>query len=305
MTARRGTTGGAGVVRRPAYASEPVRGGVLMVGAMMLFAVMAVSARLASRQMGAGQLVVLRFVICGAGVGALWAAGRATIAPHNLRLLALRGILGGSAVVLYFIALRLCGNAGTAALLNSTSPIFTSLFAWWFLDERPSGRLAIGIALGFAGVLLVLWTGHSIRFGWGEAAGLASAVLSASAVTTVRAARAYDNAATILLSFSIAGALIATPVAAVDWHGASAAIWTLTLLMGVSSLFAQLMMTHAFGLVTAGQGALYQQLTPLFTFGLGLVLLGEHLTGSAVLGAVLTLSAVTYAAWPRRGTAGV
>ncbi len=273
-----------------------------MVVAMALFAAMAVAARAASAELPAAELVVVRFAIVTAGLLGLVAAGRARIRPVNLKLLALRGLFGGAAVLLYFVALGRCRDAGTAALLNNTSPLFTQVFAALFLGERPGVRLAAGSVAAATGVALTLSApGAALpALGWGEAAGLLSAVLSGLAVVTIRAARATDDAPTILFAFSIAGLLLALPFAVPGWRGASAHAWGLAAVVGLTSLFAQLLMTHAFGLLSAGRGALFQQLTPVFTFALGVLVLHEPLLPHAAAGAALTLAAVAFAAWPAR-----
>jgi len=274
-------------------------GSLLMVGASLLFAVMAIATR-AATEMGAAQLVTLRFAIMAVGT-LLWRGpGGGAIRPNNLRLLGLRGILGGAAVLLYFVALARARDAGTAALLQYTSPIFTTLGAWWLLGERPSLRLAAGGIVAFFGVLLVLRGPEGIHLGLGELAAICSAVIAGGAVVTIRAARAYDNSATILFAFSVGGLLLALPFAVPAWQNPGATTWALALVVGVSSFFAQLMMTHAFGLVTAGQGAIYQLLTPIFTFGLGAALLGERISPTAAIGALLAVGAIGWAAVPRR-----
>ncbi|WP_373045838.1 DMT family transporter [Vulgatibacter sp.] len=282
-------------------AQRPVLfGSLLMIGASALFAVMAVAARQAAPEMSAPQLVVIRFAIMAVGT-LLWRGpGAGAIRPKNWRLLGLRGILGGAAVLLYFVALARARDAGTAALLQYTSPLFTNLFGWWLLAERPSGKLAVGGLVAFAGVLLVLRTPSGLEVGVGELAAIASSVIAGFAVVTIRAARAYDNSATILFAFSVGGLLLALPFAIPSWQAAGPAVWGLALVVGVSSFFAQLMMTHAFGLVTAGQGAIYQLLTPIFTFGLGAALLGEAVTPAAATGALLAVGAIGWAALPKR-----
>jgi len=275
-------------------------GSVLMIGASLLFGVMAVAARQAATGMATAQLVTLRFAIMAVGT-LLWRGpGSGEIRPRNWKLLGLRGALGGAAVLLYFVALSRARNAGTAALLQYTSPLFTYVFGWWLLGERPVARLGLGGLAAFGGVLLVLRTPEGVHPGAGELAGVASAILAGLAVVTIRAARAYDNTATILFAFSVGGLLISAPFALPAWQAAGAATWALALLVGVSSFFAQLMMTHAFGLVTAGQGAIYQLLTPIFTFGLGAVFLGESISGTAVAGALATVASIAWAARPAR-----
>jgi drug/metabolite transporter (DMT)-like permease len=201
-------------------------------------------------------------------------------------------------VLLYFVALERCHDTGTAALLNNMSPLFTAVFAAWFLRERITLRLGIAAVLAFAGVSLVLRSPLGLHLGAGEAAGLASAVFSGMAVTTIRASRASDNASTILLAFCVLGIVVALPFALPTWRPATPGVWGLALAVGLTSFLAQLMMTHAFGLVPATQGAIYQQLTPVFAFGLGAGLLGETLTPLAAVGALVTLGAVAFAALP-------
>jgi drug/metabolite transporter (DMT)-like permease len=269
-----------------------------MLAAMALFSLMAICGRLATRTMSAPQLAFLRFAFMLAALLVLFCTGRAKLSPCNLRLLVLRGLFGGGAVLLYFIAIERCRDAGTATLLNCMSPVFTGLFAWLFLDEKPRLRLAAGLLLAFAGVFLVLRSPGGLDLGSGEMAGLASAVLSGFAVVTLRASRAYDNAPTILLALGLGGALLSSPFAAARWNPASQSVWALAGAVGLLSLCAQLMMTHAYGLVTAGRGAVFHQLIPVLTYGLGAALLGEKLTATGVAGTLVTLGAVVYAAWP-------
>jgi drug/metabolite transporter (DMT)-like permease len=280
---------------------RPLAGALLLIGSAVFFGAMALFTRMASGGMSASQLVVVRFGVCAIGVIALWAAGRVEIRPTNLRLLAIRGLSGGIAVLLYFVALDRARDTGTAALLNNLSPIFTGVFAWWLLGERASLRLGAGAALATLGMVLVLRTPGGMALGTGEVAGLVSAVFSGIAVTTIRAARASESAATILLAFCLCGIAVALPWAIPSWRAASAATWGLALLVGITSFAAQLMMTHAFGLVPAARGALYQQLTPVFAFALGTTFLGEPLTLMSATGAVLTVVAVAWAALPERG----
>lgn len=298
-TPRAAAAGGpfASLQARAARSSPAVTGAALMVAAMVVFAVMGVAARAASREMGPAQLATVRFGFGVLGVLALASLGRVDLRPNNLRLLVLRGVLGGGAVLLYFVAIERCRDAGTATLLNYLSPIFTSLFAWFFLGERPSARLGGGVALAALGVTLVLdRPGAGFHLGLGEAAGLLSAVIAGFAVVTIRASRAYDNATTILLAFSLGGLLLSLPFAIPTWRDVGGATWSLALVVGVTSFVAQWLMTYAFGLVTASQGALYQQLTPVFVYLLGAAVLGEPLALASMAGVALTLAAVAFAA---------
>ncbi len=281
----------------PPARAIPLAGVPLMVASMALFACMAIAGRIAAREMSAPQLVAIRFASMLAVLIPLHLSGHARVRPGNLRLLALRGLFGGLAVLTFFVALARCRDTGTASLLNNISPLFTNLLAVPLLGERLTGRLGAGLVIALVGVGLVVAPDPSglTRPGVGELAGLASALLSALAVISLRAARATDDAVTILFAFCVGGLAISALPAALDWRAASSDAWLAALVVGGTSLLAQLGMTHAFGLLPAGRGATWQLTTPLFTFALAWPLLGEPIAPAAAAGAGLTVAAIAWA----------
>ena len=46
-------------------------------------------------------------------------------------------------------------SPGTAALMSATLPVLTCLFAWWILRESVTGRVALGLILVTAGIVIV------------------------------------------------------------------------------------------------------------------------------------------------------
>lgn len=275
----------------------PLAGVPLMVASMALFACMAIAGRIAAREMSAPQLVAIRFAAMLSVLVPLHLSGRARVRPGNLRLLALRGIFGGLAVLTFFVALARCRDTGTASLLNNVSPLFTNLLAVPLLGERLTGRLGAGLVVALVGVGLVVAPDPAglARPGIGELAGLASALFSAFAMVSLRAARATDDAVTILFAFCVGGLAISVIPAALDWRAASGDAWLAALAVGGTSLLAQLGMTHAFGLLPAGRGAAWQLTTPIFTFALAWPLLGEPIAPAAAAGALLTILAIAWA----------
>ncbi|MGH2975731.1 MAG: EamA family transporter, partial [Solirubrobacterales bacterium] len=64
---------------------------------------------------------------------------------------------------------RLAGAAVASVLLNS-APFFAALFARIWLDEHLSGRQAVGLVVGFSGILLIVGSpsgssGSDLRLG--------------------------------------------------------------------------------------------------------------------------------------------
>ncbi|MEO1599984.1 MAG: DMT family transporter [Pseudomonadota bacterium] len=101
-----------------------------------------------------------------------------------------RAVPGEAAVWLAFFGMGLLNNAipfslivwgqtqiasGLASILNATTPIFTVLVAHFLTaDERLSGAKLAGVALGFAGV--------AVMIGWDALSGLGAAVLAQVAI---------------------------------------------------------------------------------------------------------------------------
>jgi len=261
----------------------------------VLFGLMAALARIAAKGgFSAGQLSLVRFAV-GAGLMlALFAVRPGTYAPVNRRLLLTRGALGGLAACLYFVALSRIA-AGEATLLNNTFPLVATAFAFFTLRERPTVHLAIGLAIASVGVFLVLGGGTtSFRLGWGQLAGISSALLGAGAVTAIRALRATDNAPTIFFAFCLGGLLISWPFALGPWpmHWG---LWVLALVgVGGTSFGAQLLMTHAYGGLSVPEAAIWQQLTPAMSYLWALALLNERLAAVGVIGVILGAAGVAY-----------
>ena len=54
-------------------------------------------------------------------------------------------------------------STGLSAILNATVPMFGALVAWVWLKDRPNGPRILGLAIGFAGVVLLAWDKASFK----------------------------------------------------------------------------------------------------------------------------------------------
>jgi drug/metabolite transporter (DMT)-like permease len=263
----------------------------------VLFGLMAAVAKLASRRADAftaAQLTSLRFAVGGAMTAGLFLARPGTFRPTRWRLLAARGLFGGLAVLFYFVALTRI-PAGEATLLNNTFPVAAVLIAIFWLGERPTPHLAVALAVTTTGVVLVMGGGSPfhVSLGPGELAGIASALFGAAAVTAIRRARSTENAATIFFAFCVGGLLVSVPFATGAWPRDPIA-WLLGIAVGVLSMGAQILMTDAYGALTVGEAAVWQQLTPLASFVWAVPVLGEGISGGTALGVLVGAAGVAY-----------
>jgi drug/metabolite transporter (DMT)-like permease len=100
----------------------------------------------------------LCLLVGAAGLFAMAAAGRIEWrVPRaewgRLVLIALFNLSGWNILAIYGVSMM---DSGRAAILGYTMPVWSVLLAVWFLGERLTARRAAGVALGMAGMALLL-----------------------------------------------------------------------------------------------------------------------------------------------------
>jgi drug/metabolite transporter (DMT)-like permease len=94
--------------------------------------------------------VVVLMTVLALASRAQWPSARDTLHIAVAGLLIQALYLGG-----VWVAIRMGLSAGVAALIVNLQPVLTACFAHW-TGERVSPRQAVGVGVGFAGVLIVL-----------------------------------------------------------------------------------------------------------------------------------------------------
>ncbi len=269
----------------------------LMTLAALLFGVMAILAKAAAARLPGPEIAFVRFsvglIACGV------AATRIRMRAHNWRGLGLRGVLGGAAVLCYFLAIEHLA-VGMATLLNYTAPVFAALWAWLFLGERVRlgtfGALAV-TTLGVAVVIVADAPPGGVALGRWQLVGIASAILSGAAVATIREVRKTDGVWEIFAAFCLAGALFTGVPASHHLVAPTPAEWIMVVGVGVTSVAAQLMMTHSLRDLPAAAAGVLFQLTPVSAMVLGRIFFGERPVPLAIAGAAVTLVGVAWGAY--------
>src|SRR4029078_3991323 len=108
-------------------------------------------------------------------------------------------------------------------------------------------------------------------------------MLSGAALATIREVRKTDGSWEIFAAFCAAGAVIYAGPALHGWVSPTTREWLILVVVGVTSLVGQLLMTHALRYVRAAVGGIIAQLTPVTSLALGWVLFGDRI-GRLALG---------------------
>ncbi|HYO12233.1 MAG TPA: DMT family transporter [Thermoanaerobaculia bacterium] len=268
--------------------------------AAICFGFMALAAKLAADGLSGSQVAFLRFAFMLLPVLAVPGLARKALTWQRLDLLFYRGIFGGVAVLLYFLAIEHV-PVGIATLLNYSSPLFSVAFAAFFLGERVDRRLLLPFVAALIGMVLAAGGGAGaaveLRFGRWELAAMASSVLSGAAVAAVRAARRTEGSWAIYASFSLFGLLATAPFGLATFRAPTPEQWLWLAVVGATSVAAQLLMTYAYRWVTNLQAGVMAQLTVVLSMILGVAFLGDRLTPLQIVGSVLTLSGVVGVVW--------
>lgn len=250
-----------------------------------------------------------RFVLSALAFGAIAAVARARW-PRGLRgwrdALAAGVLMQGCYVGGVFWAVRHGLPAGITALVTGLQPLLTALLAFPLLGERVGRRRWAGIALGFAGALLVLEP--QLRAGGAAlpggmllpllACGAGTAGMTLGTIWQKRTASTADLRTNAAVQF-IGAALVTIPVAALtesgrfdgSWQAWTGLAWAVCgLSLGAISLLLLLIRRGA----VAGVASLFYLVPPVVAV-LAFALFGERLSALQVAGMAVAASGVAVA----------
>lgn len=189
-----------------------------------------------------------------------------------------------------------------SALINTTIPVWTLLFAVVAGRERPTGRRFLALAVSLAGVLLVVWPAGGIDLARESFAGdlltLANSVSFAAFLVMSRdlLVRTDPLAATaVLMSFGAAGILLvgAGSLAAFDPATVSTSTWALAAFVILFATVLTYVLNYwALARVESSVVALFVYVQPLVAASLSAALLGERPSRAVLAGGMMIFAGV-------------
>jgi drug/metabolite transporter (DMT)-like permease len=219
-----------------------------MVAASVLFACMGVCVKLGASLFSAAELVFYRGFVA---LVLLWGyvlAKRLTLATPHWRYHLRRGLSGFVSLVMYFYAISELPLA-TAVTLNYTSPLFLAVILVVWSGERVRPVLFLALAIGLAGVALLLRPVLASEQWLGALAALASGAGAGIAFYNVRQlGRLGEPEWRVVFYFSLISALGGLPwaLASDPFHSISGTGVMLILGVGGFGALAQLALTRAY-----------------------------------------------------------
>lgn len=203
-------------------------------------------------------------------------------------LLFFRGLMGFLSLVAFFYNIAHISLAD-AMTFSRTSPMFTALFAFWFLKEKIGSKEILALFVGFVGIVCIMKP-DGPRLDLSDILGLFSGIGAALAYTSVRELKKYYDTRTIVFSFMLVGTIGPILLMVFNPHVSVGAfsflkttfvlpdtkMWLLILGLGVSATVAQTYMTKAYGITKAGVVGAVSYSNILFSLFIG-VMMGDSL----------------------------
>jgi len=216
----------------------------------------------------------------------------------RLRLVAASFLIGGGSFAIYFVGLR-DATASSAAIVSQIGLPITTLLSVVMLGETIRWRRILGTALTFCGTIVVIWDPAGVTWSHGlllivvsSAAGSLGAIL----MKQIEGVRPLQFQAWAGLSALVPLGLASLALESGQATQAYAAGWGFVACLAFSALIVSVVShTAYYWLIRRYEANLIAPLllmTPIFTIGFGVALLGDRLDLRMIAGAAVTLAGV-------------
>ena len=275
----------------------------LKLSALFLFSIMSALVKAVSDTIPPGESVFFRSLFA-IPVILVWLAARGEF-PSGLRVKKIsghvwRGLLGTMAMGLNFAGLGLLPLPEVTAIGYAT-PIFTLILAALILGERIRLIRVSAVAIGLAGVVVMLWP----RLGGdlGDAAALGAVLILAATIVrsfvqiTLRQMVKTDTTSAIVVYFSASSTLLALLTIPFGWVMPDPTTAVMLVLMGLIGGVAQILITSSFRFADASLLAPFDYVSMLFAIVIGYVWFSELPTLVMLIGAALVIAGNGVVIW--------
>ncbi len=270
------------------------RGILWMIAACTGFAALWVCIRLASHDLHPFAVVVARNFF-----GLLWLTPMLLRNPGllNRRRLPIHLRRATSGVIATFATFYAVAHLplATALSINYTAPLFATIGAALFLGERLHVRRVAAVAVGFAGMLIVLRPGM-VPFSPGLAAAIIAALATAFTIVAIRRLVGSDDARAVAAWSFVLTLPVSVVIAAPFLTWPRPETWPLLIVLGAFAAGAQYALTQALSFAEASAVMPYDFVRFGLVSAAGILLFGEHADLWTLVGGTVILSATIYLA---------
>lgn len=198
-------------------------------------------------------------------------------------------------------------TVANAALLANLAPVFVALAAWTLFGERITRLFTLGMALAILGAALLTGASFSLdpQQVYGDMFGVLTAVFYGAYQLSVARLRRMHSAFSIMAwssLFSAFGLLLGAAVLGEELLPQTATGWFVLFAIAlISQVGGQTLITYAFAHLPVSFSSVSLLIHPIMSAVLAWLLLGEVLTWTHLIGAVVILAGIYLARRASRG----
>lgn len=260
-----------------------------MVLAVVSFSLMNVFVKLS------GRLPVMELVFFRCGISTVLSMAalyslKENLAGTNHRLLVMRGVFGTLALLTYFITVKEM-PLGTAVTIQYLSPIFTTIIALIFLNEKVRNLQWLFFLVSFSGVVLIKGFDSRISL-WCLSIGIFSAVCSSIAYNFVRTLSNREHPLVVVFHFQLIGALTGLVFSVFNWVNPQGWEWLYLLMIGLTTQLGQVHLTKALQKDNVAKVSIIQYLGVVLAVGFGIFVFDEQHSVVSLAGLALVVAGV-------------
>jgi drug/metabolite transporter (DMT)-like permease len=289
-------------VARLGRSDDPVTGILLVLGAMLLFSCSDATAKFLTESLSALEIAWIRYTTFTLLVlPAMLRAGSASLRARRPSVQIARGLCLLASSLLFILGVSYLPMADATAT-SFVSPLLTTALAIPFLGEKVGIRRWAAVAIGLAGVLIVVRPGSS-AFNPASVLPLLSAASWAMAMVITRKYSNVDAIVTMLAYAAVTGFVVLTLAQPLVWRTPSLLELGLGVFIGFASSAGQWLVVRAYRRASASVLAPFSYTQLVWSTMLGFAVFGAIPDGQTLLGASIIVASGLYTLHRERVTA--
>ena len=268
------------------------KGVVLILMSTVAFCLMSALVRYASG-IDPYKTTLFRFIVGLGIVGTAALFGKVKLKFAHGPLLFLRGLFGGTAILIFFWSISKLG-VGKGTVLIYSFPIFASIFSVVLLKEKIRIFRMAAILTAFVGIYILASDNGDTSsllggFGWFELLAVFGAMLGGLALVLVKKLHDTDSSYAIYFAQCVIGLWIVVVPANVVSCSIGFSGGLLLVAIGVASTVGQLLSTEGYRYVQVPTGSLLGMLVPVMNYFVGVTIFGEVISWRSFIGTAAVL----------------
>jgi drug/metabolite transporter (DMT)-like permease len=274
--------------------TNKIKGAALILGSACMYSAMACMIKVASESTNAYVMSFIRFLFGLCVLGGLSLTGRINLKFTNWPLLVARGVIGGTAVWITYLAVEKLGLV-KGPLILYTYPVYGSIFGVFILKEKLHLKniAAIGCALIGVYLLVVKSGGLGLMQSVGkfEIIAVVGAIMAGFTVAIIRKLHETESTFEIFFAQCLFGTLLMLVPATMGEHSVDNKTMLLLLGIAVTALGGQLLMTEGFRYLPVKTASVLSMSELILNCSIGVLVFSEDFTIRSAAGAVLIVTA--------------